>query len=109
MDIRAARRMNLERICARAVEREEFGVHYRPKVLLETGAVAGVEGAAALAASEKGLLEANQFIQLTEKTGLINQINAVGPEGVVPTAQGVARAIPGEVRPAVRHMREPLR
>ena len=35
--------MNLERDLRRAIEREELEVHYQPKVLLETGAIAGAE------------------------------------------------------------------
>ena len=74
MSSRAVERMNLERDLRRAVEREEFEVHYQPKVLLETGAIAGVEALLRWQHPERGLLEASQFIELAEKSGLINQI-----------------------------------
>jgi diguanylate cyclase (GGDEF)-like protein/PAS domain S-box-containing protein len=74
MDVRATERMNQERHLRRAIEREEFEIHYQPKVLLETGAIAGVEALVRWQHPERGLLEACQFIQLAEKTGLINQI-----------------------------------
>ena len=74
MDVRAAERMNQERDLRRAIERKEFEIHYQPKVLLETGAIAGVEALVRWQHPERGLLEASQFIQLAEKTGLINQI-----------------------------------
>ena len=74
MDVRAAERMNLERDLRRAIEREEFEIHYQPKVLLETGAIAGVEALLRWQHPERGLLEAREFIEPAEKSGLINQI-----------------------------------
>jgi diguanylate cyclase (GGDEF)-like protein len=74
MDARAAERMDQERDLRRAIEREEFEVHYQPKVLLETEAIVGVEALVRWQHPERGLLEASQFIQLAEKTGIINQI-----------------------------------
>jgi diguanylate cyclase (GGDEF)-like protein/PAS domain S-box-containing protein len=74
MDTRLVERMNLERDLSRAVEREEFEVHYQPKVLLETEAIVGVEALVRWQHPERGLLPASQFIQLAEKTCLIDQI-----------------------------------
>jgi EAL domain-containing protein (putative c-di-GMP-specific phosphodiesterase class I) len=74
MSTRAVERVNLERDLRRAVEREEFEVHYQPKVLLETGEIAGVEALVRWKHPDRGLLSAEQFIQLAEETGLINQI-----------------------------------
>jgi EAL domain-containing protein (putative c-di-GMP-specific phosphodiesterase class I) len=74
MTTRAIERVNLERDLRRAVEREEFEVHYQPKVLLETGAIGGVEALVRWQHPDRGLLAAEQFIQLAEETGLINRI-----------------------------------
>jgi diguanylate cyclase (GGDEF)-like protein len=74
MTARAVKRVNVERDLRRAVEREELEVHYQPKVLLETGEITGVEALVRWRHPERGLLEASHFIQLAEKTGLINQI-----------------------------------
>ena len=74
MSTRAVERMNLERDLRQALEREEFEVYYQPKVLLETGAIAGVEALVRWRHPDRGLLAAGQFIQLAEKSGLINQI-----------------------------------
>jgi EAL domain-containing protein (putative c-di-GMP-specific phosphodiesterase class I) len=74
MSTRAVERMNLETDLRQALEREEFEVYYQPKVLLETGAIAGVEALVRWRHPDRGLLAAGQFIQLAEKSGLINQI-----------------------------------
>ena len=74
MSTRAVERMNVERDLRRALEREEFEVYYQPKVLLETGAIAGVEALVRWKHPDKGLLAAGQFIPLAEETGLINEI-----------------------------------
>ncbi len=70
----AMERMELERDLRRAIEREEFEIHYQPKVLLETGAIVGVEALVRWKHPDRGLLPASQFIQLAEETGLIDQI-----------------------------------
>ena len=74
MSTRAAERMDLERDLRQALEREEFEVYYQPKVLLETGAIAGVEALVRWRHPDRGLLEAGQFIPLAEETGLINEL-----------------------------------
>ncbi|MDQ3999542.1 MAG: PAS domain S-box protein, partial [Actinomycetota bacterium] len=74
MTTRAVERMGLMEDLRRAVEREEFEVHYQPEVLLETGDITGVEALLRWKNPERGLLPASQFIQLAEETGLINQI-----------------------------------
>jgi sensor c-di-GMP phosphodiesterase-like protein len=43
MSVRAAERIKLDRDLRQALERQEFEVYYQPQVLLETGAIAGVE------------------------------------------------------------------
>ncbi len=74
MDARLVERMNLERDLRQALEREEFEVHYQPKVLLETEAIVGMEALVRWQHPERGLLPASQFILQAEETGLIDQI-----------------------------------
>jgi diguanylate cyclase (GGDEF)-like protein/PAS domain S-box-containing protein len=74
MDARAVSRMGLEKDLRQAIEREEFEVHYQPKVLLETGAIVGVEALVRWRHPDRELLPPTQFIPYAEKTGLINQI-----------------------------------
>jgi EAL domain-containing protein (putative c-di-GMP-specific phosphodiesterase class I) len=66
--------MNQENELRRAVEREEFEVHYQPVIELETDRVAGFEALARWRHSERGLVDAMEFIKLAEETGLIRPI-----------------------------------
>ena len=74
MEALVANRVNLERDLRRAVEREEFETHYQPIVELHTGEIVGVEALARWRHPERGLVEAEEFIETAEETGLIRPI-----------------------------------
>ena len=74
MESPVANRMDLEQDLRRAVEREEFEAYYQPMVELQTGEILGVEALARWRHPERGLVEAKEFIEVAEETGLIRPI-----------------------------------
>jgi diguanylate cyclase (GGDEF)-like protein len=76
MTERVAEKLTLESKLRRALEQEEFVLHYQPKVDLETRRIAGVEALIRWQSPERGLVPPMQFIPLLEETGLILQVGA---------------------------------
>lgn len=71
MNAAAFERMMLENSLRKAIEREEFFVHYQPKVNIKTGQIVGMEALVRWQHPDLGLVYPSQFISLTEETGLI--------------------------------------
>jgi EAL domain-containing protein (putative c-di-GMP-specific phosphodiesterase class I) len=68
---RAARRLRLRSDLRRAVEREEFVLHYQPIYELGHRGVWGVEALVRWRHPQQGLLGPSEFVALAEDTGLI--------------------------------------
>ena len=71
MNVRAVQRQSIEASLRRALERQEFVLHYQPKVNLESGAMVGVEALIRWQHPEHGLLLPSEFIPVAEDCGLI--------------------------------------
>ena len=71
MNERVAERMALENKLRQALEKDEFVLHYQPKVDLETRNIVGVEALIRWQSPELGLVPPMKFIPLMEETGLI--------------------------------------
>jgi diguanylate cyclase (GGDEF)-like protein/PAS domain S-box-containing protein len=65
------KRFTIETHLRRALENDEFAVHYQPKATLATGAIAGVEALARWNNPQLGAISPGQFIPIAEETGLI--------------------------------------
>jgi predicted signal transduction protein with EAL and GGDEF domain len=71
MNVRAVERQSTEQALRVAMEREEFVLHYQPKVDLATGAVTGAEALIRWMHPTRGLVPPYEFIPIAEQSGLI--------------------------------------
>ena len=71
MTARAEKRMTMETGLRHALEREEFLLHYQPRLDLKTGKIAGLEALLRWRHPEKGLISPAEFIPVAEESGLI--------------------------------------
>jgi diguanylate cyclase (GGDEF)-like protein/PAS domain S-box-containing protein len=71
MDAWAQKRMDLESDLQRAIEAEEFETHYQPLIDLSTGKITGVEALMRWKHPERGLVRAEEFVEVAEETGAI--------------------------------------
>jgi diguanylate cyclase (GGDEF)-like protein/PAS domain S-box-containing protein len=71
MNVRAVERQSLEESLRRALERQEFVVHYQPKVNLKTGRISGAEALLRWTHPTRGPVPPGQFIPVAEDCGLI--------------------------------------
>ena len=67
-------RLKLEQSLRRAIDNEEFVLHYQPKVHLSSGQVVGLEALLRWERPGHGLVPPGQFIPLLEETGLIGKV-----------------------------------
>ncbi len=73
MNRRTREMLNVESELRRALERDEFVLHYQPKVSLKTGRITGLEALLRWQHPERGLVSPADFIPVLEETGLVVQ------------------------------------
>jgi diguanylate cyclase (GGDEF)-like protein/PAS domain S-box-containing protein len=74
MNARAVERQSIEESLRRAMERQEFALHYQPKISLTTGAITGAEALIRWTHPTRGPISPAQFIPIAEDSGLILSI-----------------------------------
>jgi diguanylate cyclase (GGDEF)-like protein/PAS domain S-box-containing protein len=67
----ALRRVTLEAELRRAIEREEFELHYQPKICIRTGRLSGAEALVRWRRSNGAIISPADFIPIAEDSGLI--------------------------------------
>jgi len=76
MNIRAVERQSIEEDLRRALERNEFTLHFQPKISLATGTITGAEALLRWTHPIRGPVPPAQFIPIAEDSGLILPIGA---------------------------------
>jgi diguanylate cyclase (GGDEF)-like protein len=71
MHAMASRRLGLETNLRRAIQNEEFLIHYQPRVSVDSLEITGVEALVRWQHPQLGLISPSEFIPLAEDTGLI--------------------------------------
>ncbi|WP_213807752.1 EAL domain-containing protein [Granulicella sp. dw_53] len=71
MNVRAVERQSIEESLRRALQGQEFALHYQPKVNLRTGEITGAEALIRWTHPIRGPLSPDRFIPIAEDCGLI--------------------------------------
>jgi diguanylate cyclase (GGDEF)-like protein/PAS domain S-box-containing protein len=74
MNVRAVERLRMETRLRRALDRDEFVLHYQPQIDIARNTLAGVEALVRWQDPEHGLIPPAMFIAVAEETGLIEPL-----------------------------------
>ena len=110
MNERALDRLMMESMLRRALERDEFVLHFQPRVDVGSGRIVGAEALIRWMHPERGLIMPNEFIPLVEDSGLVIRlgewvIDAACRQNAAWHAAGMP-PVPVAVNLASTHLRE---
>jgi diguanylate cyclase (GGDEF)-like protein/PAS domain S-box-containing protein len=74
MSVEAKKRITLEHSLRRALERDQFELHYQPRIHLKTMAIVGMEALIRWNHPQLGVVSPMHFIPIAEEKGYIDQI-----------------------------------
>jgi diguanylate cyclase (GGDEF)-like protein len=74
MHERAVQRTRTESMLRGAVDRQEYLLHYQPKIEIATGRISGLEALLRWQSPDRGLVAPGDFIAVLEDTGLIIEV-----------------------------------
>lgn len=97
MSVETKNRMALELDLRDALERNEFVLHYQPRICLDNDTACGVEALIRWNHPSKGLIAPNAFIPIAEATGLICKIGTWVLQQACRDIQGLAERIGTEL------------
>jgi len=97
MSLAASARHQLESEMRRAIQQDEFELHYQPIVDTKTCQICGAEALMRWRHPTKGIIPPDQFIPLAEETGMITQLG----EWLVHTACTDAASWPKPIKVAI--------
>jgi predicted signal transduction protein with EAL and GGDEF domain/DNA-binding response OmpR family regulator len=110
MNARALERLMMETRLRRALERDEFVLHYQPRVDVRSGRIVGAEALIRWQDPERGLLLPGEFIPLVEDAGLVIPIGEwvlrAASQQIAKWRQAGVRCVPVAVNLASTHLRE---
>lgn len=74
MNARAAERLSIENRLRRALEEDQFVLHYQPKIDIESGRIVGLEALIRWQEPGGNLVQPEKFIHVLEDTGMIVEV-----------------------------------
>ncbi|MFZ5863760.1 MAG: EAL domain-containing protein [Nitrospirota bacterium] len=74
MNVRVTERLTLENRLRRAIDREQFRLHYQPKFDARTKALKGVEALIRWEDPDRGVVAPGAFVPVLEETGMILEV-----------------------------------
>ncbi len=98
MHTRAQIRLQIETDLRRAIEREEFQLHYQPIISLESGCLTGFEALVRWQHPDRGSVSPGEFIPVVEENGLIIPIG----KWVIQEACRQLKAWHSHLKPGIR-------